>query len=83
MLAGERRTAQSSLPAGSPLRTRLFRRTTQGSELSEDAPTERITHYQKLAPDSASRLPPVMHNQGRLTIRCATLNRMQRVALLM
>jgi hypothetical protein len=28
-------------------------------------------------------LPLVMHNQGRLKIRCATLNRMQRVALLM
>jgi hypothetical protein len=34
-------------------------------------------------PDSTSWMPLVMHNQGRLKIRCATLNRMQRVALLM
>jgi hypothetical protein len=50
--------------------------------MCEDAPTDASSH-QKLAPDPASRLPLVMHNQGRLTIRCATLNRMQRVALLM
>jgi hypothetical protein len=30
---------------------RLFCRTAQDSELCEDAPTERITHYQKLVPD--------------------------------
>ena len=53
------------------------------AERYEDAPTENASLTIGNWPDSASWMPLVMHNQGRLKIRCATLNRMQRVALLM